>query len=196
MLRKLTIAVFIAVTVIIFLPMLIAVYLSPQDSLEKADLIVVVSGGDTDARIAEGVKLYLQGWSPKIIFSGAAAEGDVSNALAMKRIAVNQGVPEEDILIEEKSKTTTENADYTSEIIQENGFHSIILVTSPYHQRRAYTHFRNALGDEFIIINHSAVDETWRKKNWWENTNARFLTFAEIMKNFYEIMREATDGNN
>lgn len=194
MIKKLIISIFIAIAVVIFVPILTAVYLSPQSPLEKTDAIVVVSGGDTDARIAEGVKLYLQKWAPKLIFSGAAAEGDVSNALAMERIAVSQGVPVEDVLIEEKSKTTAENADFTANIIRDNKFASIILVTSPYHQRRAYTQFRQALGKDFKIINHSAVDETWRKKSWWENANARLLTLGEIMKNFYEILEGAISG--
>lgn len=194
MIKKLIISIFIAVLLVIFVPMAIAVYLSPQDSLVNVDAIVVVSGGDTDARISEGVKLYLQKWAPIIIFSGAAAEGDVSNALAMKRIAVESGVPTENILIEEDSKTTSENADFTTKILQEKGYKSIILVTSPYHQRRAYNQFRAALGEEFVIINHSAKDETWRKKGWWENANARFLTLAEILKNFYELGQGATSG--
>lgn len=194
MFKKLIISIFVAVTLVIFVPMIIAVYLSPQSSLAKTDAIVVVSGGDTDSRISEGVKLYLQKWAPKLIFSGAAAEGDVSNALAMERIAITKGVPAEDILIEEKSKTTVENADFTAKIIHDNGYKSIILVTSPYHQRRAYTQFRNVLGKDFIILNHSAIDDTWAKKSWWENANARFLTVGEIMKNFYEILRGVTNG--
>jgi uncharacterized SAM-binding protein YcdF (DUF218 family) len=194
MIKKLFVSIFIAVALVIFVPMVIAVYLSPQDALVKADAIVVVSGGDTDARITEGVKLYQQAWAPKVIFSGAAAEGDVSNALAMKRIAVASGVPAKDIIIEEDSKTTAENADFTAKIINDNNFKSIVLVTSPYHQRRAYTQFRSALGKDFVVINHSSKDDTWRKKSWWENANARFLTLGEIMKNFYEIVQGATDG--
>jgi len=194
MIKKLLISIFIAIVAVIFVPMLIAVYLSPQDSLSKVDAIVVVSGGDTDARIAEGVRLYLQKWAPKIIFSGAAAEGDVSNALAMKRIAIASGVPAGDIIIEEKSKTTEENADFTAKVIEENKVKSIILVTSPYHQRRAYNQFRYYLGKDFVILNHSAKDTTWRKQGWWENANARFLTLGEVMKNFYELLQGATNG--
>lgn len=194
MVKKLVIAIFVSVLAVVFLPLGIGLYLSPQDPLEKADAIVVVSGGDTDARISEGVKLYQQEWAPIIIFSGAAAEGDVSNALAMKRIAIENGVPEDSILIEEESKTTTENAEFTAEIIKKESLNSIILVTSPYHQRRAYTLFRGFLGEDFKIINHSAKDLTWRKKNWWESANARFLTFAEILKNFYEVIRGNVDG--
>jgi uncharacterized SAM-binding protein YcdF (DUF218 family) len=192
--KKLIIATFIVIAIVVFAPMLIAVYLSPQDTLSKTDLIVVISGGDTDARISEGVELYLQKWAPKILFSGAAAEGDVSNALAMERIAISKGVPAKDILIEEKSKTTDENAEFSAKIIHDNGFKSIILVTSPYHQRRAYDSFREALGKNFIILNHSSTDTAWSKKSWWDNANARFLTFTEIMKNFYEMIRVTVNG--
>jgi uncharacterized SAM-binding protein YcdF (DUF218 family) len=172
----------------VILPILVAYYLSPQDKLEKADGIVVVSGGDTNLRINEGVTLYKDGWAQKIIFSGAAATGEVSNALAMKRIAISKGIPSSDILIEEDSKTTSENADFAAKYIKDSGMKSIILVTSPYHQRRAFQEFQRALGKDFKIINHSAKDETWRKKGWWEDPNARFLTFGEIVKNFYSLV--------
>jgi uncharacterized SAM-binding protein YcdF (DUF218 family) len=188
MLKKFLKAVLIAVIIIIIVPIAVAFYLSPQDKLEKADAVVVISGGDTNSRIDEGVNLYKNGWAKKLVFSGAAAAGDVSNALAMKRIAVSKGVPAKDIVIEEDSKTTSENADFTAKYIRENGIKSIILVTSPYHQRRAYIEFKRALGKDFKIINHSAKDETWRKKGWWEDSNARFLTFGEIVKNFYSLI--------
>jgi len=190
MVKKLLIAIFIAVLIVVATPLAISVYLSPQDALAKADAIVVISGGDTDARIEEGVNLYMQKWAPIIIFSGAAASGDVSNALAMKRIAVSKGVPTDAVLIEEKSKTTAENALYTTEILRKKEMKSIILVTSPYHQRRANNEFRKQLGKDFTIINHSAKDTTWRKKNWWENANARFLTIGEILKNFYGLTQQ------
>jgi uncharacterized SAM-binding protein YcdF (DUF218 family) len=189
MIKKFLLALMVGVVIIVVIPLAIALYLSPQDELEKADVIVVISGGDTDARINEGVKMYFQKWAPKIIFSGAAATGDVSNALAMKRIAVSEGVPEKDILIEEDSKTTRENAEFSAEIIREIGAKKIILITSPYHQRRAYQEFKTVLDDEVKIINHSAVDENWRKKNWWEDPTARFLTFVEILKSVYSFFR-------
>jgi uncharacterized SAM-binding protein YcdF (DUF218 family) len=188
MLKRLIIAIFVALALVVGLPLVISFYLSPQDELKKTDAIVVVSGGDTDARVTEGVKLYFQKWAPKLIFSGAAASGDVSNALAMKRISVSKGVSIESIIIEEESKTTSQNAHFVAKILKENNMKSIILITSPYHQRRAYNSFRSELGEDFIIINHSAKDQAWRKKNWLENTNARFLTLGEILKNFYGLI--------
>jgi len=151
--------VVIIILLIIALPLFIGWYLSPQDPIEKADAIVTVSGGDTDARIEKTIQLFKEGWAPKIIFSGAAAEGNISNAESMRNIAVKMGVPTSAIIIEEDSKTTVENAEFTSKIITTKGYDSIILVTSPYHQRRTFELFQSNLGEDFKIINQSALDE-------------------------------------
>ena len=190
MIRKLLKLVLIVVVLAVVFLAGAALYLSPQDKLEKTDCIVVISGGDTDARLAEGIKLYNEKYAPKVLFSGAAAEGTVSNVSAMKNIAIRNGLPAGDILIEENSKTTEENAEYTGKIIRAANFHSIILVTSPYHQRRAYEAFRQALGRDFKIINHSATDRTWRKADWWDNSQARILTIGEILKNLYFLVNK------
>jgi uncharacterized SAM-binding protein YcdF (DUF218 family) len=178
---------------VVVAPLAIGWYLSPQDPLEKVDAIVVVSGGDNDARISKGVQLYKEGWAPVLIFSGAAAEGDVSNAKAMARIAIRDGVPEDAILIEERSKTTAENATFTSDLLKQKGYNSFILVTSPYHQRRTYELFKkeNQLAK---IINQSALDNSWRKKGWWQTNVGRFLTIGEIGKTLILYGQEAIQG--
>ena len=84
-------------------------YLSPQDPIEASDVIVVVSGGETQARAREGIKLYSAGYSPKIIFSGAARDQDqtgISNAKSMAKIATTADVPNGAIILEESSKTS------------------------------------------------------------------------------------------
>jgi uncharacterized SAM-binding protein YcdF (DUF218 family) len=187
--KRLVWTVSIIILLAVSLPLFIGWYLSPQDSLEKVDAIVVVSGGDNDLRIDKGVQLWKEDWAKVIIFSGAAAEGDVSNAKAMKRIAVLKGVPAENILIEEKSKTTLENAQMSAIMITEDGYKSIILVTSPYHQRRTYELFKKNLPD-VKIINQSALDEQWRKKGWWESNVGRFLTIGELGKLFVNFTQQ------
>lgn len=183
----------ICVVLVFALPLFIGWYLSPQDPIERADTIIAVSGGDSNARIEKSVELYKEGWAPVIIFSGAAAEGDISNAAAMRNIASSMGVPKSDILIEEKSVDTVENAKFTSEIIKSKGYQSIILVTSPYHQRRTMELFQDELGEGFKIINQSAIDEDWRKKGWWESNVARFLTIGELGKIFFNFTKDASE---
>jgi uncharacterized SAM-binding protein YcdF (DUF218 family) len=181
------------VCLVVSLPIFIGWYLSPQDPIEKADVIVTVSGGDNNARIRKTVELYKEGWAPVILYSGAAAEGEVSNAEAMRNISVKMGVPKADILIEEASEDTGQNAEFSSAIIKEKDFRSMILVTSPYHQRRTMELFKKQLGEDFKIVNRSAVDEDWRKKGWWEDEQGRILTVGELGKifiNYIQTWRE------
>lgn len=192
--RKLITTVAIFILLLVALPLFIGWYLSPQDVLKKADAIVVISGGDNNERIQKGVDLYEEGWAPILVFSGAAAEGEVSNAKMMKTISISKGVPGDDILIEEKSTTTEENAEFTSDLLKREGFDSYILVTSPYHQRRAYELFKKQ-NEAAEITNQSAQDENWRKKGWWENNVGRFLTFGEVAKLFVNLAQNIGGKN-
>lgn len=164
-------------------------YLSPQSPLSKADTIVAISGGETDSRTAEAVKLYHDGWASNIIFSGAALDPNgPSNARAMARSAVAAGVPAVDIQLDEDAANTRQNAADVREIIRRQNYQSIILVTSPYHQRRAYIAFRRELGAQFFIVNHSSIDDQWRRSHWWATVYSRSITISEMQKIAYELI--------
>jgi len=167
-------------------------YLSPQNELDKSDVIVVISGGETEERVQEGVRLFQDEWAPLIIVSGAARDEGVSNAIMMKQMAVNLGVAVSNIIVEEEAQTTLENAKYVADIVKSKNIDSIILVTSPYHQRRAYLNFRYFLGSDFKIINHSAEDSAWRKNGWWNSSWGRHLTLIELQKIIYSNLLFAT----
>ena len=162
-------------------------YLSPQSKLAKADVIVAISGGETATRTKEAVKLYQDGWAPKLIFSGAALDpNSPSNARIMALAAEKEGVPAGDIYMDETSTNTRENATNVAAIMTSAGYKSAILVTSPYHQRRALITFQRALGPDALIINHSSYDQAWRRSAWWATAYSRSLTVSEFQKVMYE----------
>ena len=161
----------------------IGFYLSPQDTLQKADAIVAISGGETDQRTKEAVELYHANWAPVLVFSGAARDEGISNADVMKQMAMAMGVAEDKIIVEDQAQNTFDNAKFVRDLLHANNIESIILVTSPYHQRRAHSTFRRILGEEFVIINRSATDSAWRKNGWWRDDWARALTWSELQKN-------------
>ncbi len=166
----------------------IGYYLSPQDHLAKADAIVAISGGETAARTTEAVRLYQAGWAPIVIFSGAAADPHgPSNAKAMAASALTQGVPDTAIQLDETSLDTRQNAANVTGLIHTADYHSIILVTSPYHQRRASLVFHRALGKNFTLINHSSYDQNWRRSYWWATPYSQHLTLSELQKIAYEL---------
>jgi len=164
-------------------------YLSPQSKLAKSDVIVAISGGETSSRADEAVALYKSGWAPRIIFSGAAQDtSGPSNARAMMTEAVAAGVPAAAIQLDEKSADTRENAANVRSLAEAAGYRSMILVTSPYHQRRAYIVFHRALS-KMPILNHSAADHTWSRSRWWVTAASRELTLSELQKVVFELFR-------
>jgi uncharacterized SAM-binding protein YcdF (DUF218 family) len=55
----------------------------------------------------------------------------------MKAVAVDNGVPADAIVLEEQARNTFENVEFTRRILHEQGWSRILLVSSPYHMRRA-----------------------------------------------------------
>jgi len=160
-------------------------YLSPQNNPDKADAIVVVSGGQTTSRAEKGIDLYKQGYAPNIIFSGAALDDGPSNAFAMRDQALASGVPASNIYIDEKSQNTYENAVNSKAILQSLAASKIILVTSPYHQRRANQTFESVLGKDYQLIGVSAFDDRWSKSQWWRRGFPLFISASETWKLIY-----------
>jgi len=162
-------------------------YLEVRDELTKADAIVVISGGGEE-RLALGIQLFQDQWADKLILSGAARDDGPSNAASMRVAAVRAGIPKQVIMLEEKSQNTYQNALYVEEILQEQNFDSIILVTSAYHQRRAYITFREVLPAQIQIINAPAPVTFWRAGNWFKNEKSRKLALQEIGKIIYSAL--------
>ena len=186
---------FIFPVVIVVLIMGISLYLQPNDFIGcgdkplegttqcvRADAIVVVSGGDTNARTDEGIKLFENDWAKSIVFSGAAQDKlGPSNAAAMRLRAINAGVPESSIYVEEQSATTKQNAQNTKTIFVNNNFKTIILVTSGYHQRRSALEFHKQ-SPNVNILNHPVfVDKDWSFW-WWLTPHGWWLASGEIVK--------------
>lgn len=150
---------------------------------QKVDAIVAISGGDTSARTEQAIELYKNGWAGKLIFSGAAADKTgPSNAEAMRRQALKEGVSPDSIILEETSETTKQNAANTHDLFTNNNIRSVILVTSAYHQRRAGLEFGERAGTNIRIVNHPvATDNQWSPL-WWTTPGGWFLALSEFFK--------------
>ena len=117
-------------------------YLGMHQKPEKADVIVGFGNFNTDiARRA--AQLYLEGYAPKVLFSGGLGrntEGLLpeSEAVRFAKVAMACGVPECDIILEDKSTNTAENILFTREKLAELGLpHDHILgVHQPFMERR------------------------------------------------------------
>ena len=149
---------------------------------QKVDAIVAISGGDTNARTDKAIELYKNGWADKLIFSGAAQDkSGPSNALAMAIRAWNAGVPADSVYVDELSETTHENARNTKAIFDSQNIHSIILVTSGYHQRRANLEF-SKINPNVLIQNHPVSSDSDWSFWWWAGPRGWTLGVTELFK--------------
>jgi uncharacterized SAM-binding protein YcdF (DUF218 family) len=163
--------------------LLLGSWLAVEDPLEKVDVIVAISG-DTGARTDTAITLWKAGWAPIIVFSGAAIDPvSVSSAEIMRREAVRQGVPESAVVVEGASTTTEENAAEVAKLMAQRKLKTAILVTSPYHQRRAAFEFHRAFEPRGLIFrNYPARDPEWNAFLWWRQEPLRSRTLLELVK--------------
>lgn len=126
---------------------------------QKADVILVFGGGvgesgspgkSTIERARYAVELYKQGYADKIIFSSGYTYvyNDAEN---MKLFAVSMGVPEKDIILEERANSAYENVVFSKNILNQNNYKTTLLISSPYNMRRAKTVF-DKLGKDINVI--------------------------------------------
>jgi len=166
--------------------------LDVEDPLARADAIVALSG-DTGARTETAVDLWKRQYAPLIIFAGASVDpNSAASGELMKREAVSLGVPDADILVEPSSNTTEENARLVADLMKARGLESAILVTSPYHQRRAANLFAQEFGPaKLTFTNYPARDPQWDPNTWWLHEPARTRTAVELAKLSVEVARAA-----
>lgn len=185
---------FIIPTLLIALIVSLSIYLQPNSFIGcstqpsepiecgKADAVVVVSGGDTAARTQAGIELFNNGWANALVLSGAAQDkSGPSNAAAMKLQAVNAGIPESAIYIDEEAVNTQQNAENTKSIFEQNNFKDVILVTSGYHQRRASLEF-NKRADGITIRNYPVINDQDWSWFWWLTPRGWWLAGGEVVK--------------
>lgn len=135
--------------------------------LAKADVIVVLCSHDTI--VAErGAQVFLEGWAPLLVFSGGL--GGITKRLwkdpeadRFARIAAGMGVPEDRILIENRSTNTGENVKFTRELLTERGLdpESFILVQKPYMERRTFATFNKVWPGKSVRVTspQMAIDD-------------------------------------
>ena len=159
----LTISIIVIVVLLIYAGLVIYVFsMAKQNTPVKSDAIVVLGeaamGGNSCfgprcqhgyvphphynvclvSRINHAVSLYKQHYAHKILMSGGTDKGDnVNEAETMKAIAIKDGIPAADILLEKESTSSYENLSFSQKILKSDSLHSAVIVTDPSTNARA-----------------------------------------------------------
>ncbi len=148
---------------------------SAEATTAKVDAIVVLAGGK--GRVEEGVRLFREGNGKRLYLIGVdpvVRKADLYKA--------EKGDNSADMVVLEKnSRNTLENSIYARDIIVGAKVHSIMLITSRYHLKRATLLFRKALPNDVKIYSYP-VDSKNLKENWWHHIGTSKLLFSEFYK--------------
>lgn len=85
-------------------------------------------------RLRRGIELYEKGVAPKIIMSGDHGRKTYDEVNTMKKVAIEEGIPSEDIFMDHAGFSTYESVYRAKEIF---GADRIVIVTQEYHLYRA-----------------------------------------------------------
>lgn len=163
-------------------------YLSEEDDPKRADLIFVF-GSKTPVRIEKAMELYRKGLSNRLMISGGnpfyGSDNPLTEAERYKQLAVEQGIPGENIITENKSITIPDNVRSSLNLLDEQGVElgSIILVNSPYTQRRGWVHFKKYLPESVDVVRVNAdTIERYHRDKWFSNEDGVRTLANEFVK--------------
>jgi uncharacterized SAM-binding protein YcdF (DUF218 family) len=159
-----------------------------EDRLERADLILVLAGARVE-RWLEGYELYKEGWAPKVVISpGPVApievmlqakgvryprEGDLA-----RDAMIALGVPADAMTVLPNGvDNTAAEAAAVKRIFPPPQIARIIVVTSPYHTRRAGFAFRREFRDTGVdvVVRGSRYSDAEPARWWRHRADIRYI---------------------
>ena len=154
----------------------------------RADAIVVFAGGvgesgkaggGTQERAERAIDLFKGGYASHLIFSTGYTYS-FPEADQMRALAVQQGVPPEAIVLEPRATDTHQNVAFTDEILRARRWSSVLLVSSPYHMRRALLAWHKAAPDVRVTPTPPL------KSQFYDHTHG--ATLEQVRAIFHEYM--------
>ena len=138
--------------------------------------LIVLARGPKQPGCEEFFKRVGEDWNSKIFF---------------QRSVEAMGIPKNSFrLIGDGITSTYEEAKVAREFVRENGYKSILLVTSKWHSKRAYYAFKSVFKkdrDVRITIYPSKYD-TFDSETWWRAEKDTELVFREYVRFVYYFL--------
>jgi uncharacterized SAM-binding protein YcdF (DUF218 family) len=167
-------------------------FLVIQDDLQPADIIHIIAGEDN--RTGYAIQLYRQGYGKQLFFTGGWCNvHNYYHGQHGRAVALQQEVPEEATALDDTQVTSTyEEASRLQQFIarSQTPIRSVIVVSDPYHMRRARWAYQRVLGDE-IRVQMAPVpfEQTPHQRRWWMDEASRQYVRDEYVKMAYYLAR-------
>jgi uncharacterized SAM-binding protein YcdF (DUF218 family) len=168
-------------------------YLVDEETAAPADAIVVLAGSIPD-RVLEAVALYREGLAPRIVLSRGRVPPSFDQLEKMgvqvariadlnRTIAEQLGVPGSAIeSIGGREDSTVDEAETVLRYALAHEYHTLLVVTSKYHSRRAAIIYRHLAPARVRIISRPSRYDEFEPNGWWRNRTFRRRVIFEYQK--------------
>jgi uncharacterized SAM-binding protein YcdF (DUF218 family) len=165
-------------------------WLVVEDPLEKAQAIVVLSGG-MPLRAKEAAKLYREGYAPKVWLTQSTEPGATLSAMGISyigedtydmQVLTHEGVPPNAIhLLQPPIINTADEISVASEALAQEKGSAVIIVTSKVHTRRARILWHRLAAHRGTAIVRAASDDPFEPRRWWRTTADALDVVREVL---------------
>lgn len=157
-----------------------------DDGPAKADIAVVLAGGESGDRILKAAELIRQGYVPAALVSCSEVYYGIGECDAAIPLAVRRGYPSQWFIpFPNKAHSTREEAALILPLLRRRGARSFLLVTSNYHTARAariYRSMERTMGGGPAFRAVPAPDPFFHASTWWEDRESRKTFLLEWCK--------------
>lgn len=166
-----------------------------DDPLVHSDAIVMLGDDDYSGdRAARAAELYKQGWAPVVVASGRMLRPYAGIAELEAHDLAGDGVPQQAIVqFPQRAEDTREEALALAGLFATRGWHSVVVVTSNYHTRRAQFIFSRVLPADEQSRVASAPDANYDPAGWWLTRQGIKIFSSECVA--YLVARWELRGN-
>jgi uncharacterized SAM-binding protein YcdF (DUF218 family) len=165
-------------------------WLVAEDPLEKAQAIVVLSGG-MPVRAQEAARLYKAGWAPQIWLTRgvepAASLQEMHIAYLGEdffnsRVLMHEGVPSDAIrVLDPAINNTADEIRVIAADVQRLSSQTVIIVTTKAHTRRVRTLWRELSAGRGRAIVRAASTDPFAPDHWWRATGDALDVVREVL---------------
>lgn len=161
-----------------------AVSARPASNPPIADGIVALTGGE--ARIDEALRLLADHRAKRMLISGVNPR--------TSRLALEHLTPEYAqlfdccVVIGHWAQDTVGNADEAQSWVHQNGYRSLIVVTSGYHMARSMAELARAMPD-VELIPHPVFPSGQHAETWWKSPATTRVLVREYLKLLPALVR-------
>lgn len=165
-------------------------WLTRQDPLERADVIVVLSGG-LPYRAQGAADLYKAGYAPEVWVSCPSGPQQPLAKLGVhfvgeeeynREVLIHEGVPQGNIaILPDEIINTEEEVGEIAREMRRHEKHVAIIVTSPEHTRRVKALWKSIIGRDIKAVVRAAPTDPFDANHWWRNTQDSLAVMRELL---------------